>query len=94
MHLIVCTVVAFLQMDRTLDTPDEHLNELVDEIARLTGENYVAAMCRALEERRDRLVSRRADGRSRRVFRLRLEAEIPEELWDRESLTRIDESAR
>lgn len=46
-----------LQMARTLTTPDERLNELVDEIARLTGENYVMAMCRALEERRERLLA-------------------------------------
>jgi hypothetical protein len=81
-------------MDRTLETPDERLNELVAEIARLTGENYVAAMCRALEERLDRLVSRRSDDRSGRVVRLWLEAEVPEEMLDRRSLTRIDESGR
>jgi hypothetical protein len=69
-------------MDRTLETPDERLNELVDEVARLTGENYVTAMCRALEERRDRLASPRTGGRSGRVIRLQLEAEVPEELLD------------
>lgn len=68
-------------MERTTNTPDERLNELVTEIAELTGENYVLAMCRALEERRDRLVARRggrraADG----LVRITLEAEIPEEM--------------
>jgi hypothetical protein len=61
-------------MSRTLETPDERLNDLVDEVADLTGEDYVTAMCQALEERRDRLVARR----SARVIRLSLE--IPEEL--------------
>jgi hypothetical protein len=68
-------------MDRTTNTPDERLNELVTEIAELTGENYVQAMCRALEERRDRIVVRGGgrgvvDG----VVRITLEAEIPEEM--------------
>jgi len=63
-------------------TPDERLNELVTEIAELTGENYVEAMCRALEERRDRLVPRGAGRRSGGVVRVTLEAEIPEEMLD------------
>jgi hypothetical protein len=68
-------------MDRTTNTPDERLNELVTEIAELTGENYVLAMCRALEERRDRLVLRGTDRRSvDGVVRITLEAEIPEEM--------------
>jgi hypothetical protein len=68
------------RMDQTVDTPDERLNALVEEVARLTGENYVTAMCQALEERRDRLLSRQSDARSPRIVRLQLEAEIPEEL--------------
>jgi hypothetical protein len=68
-------------MDRTTNTPDERLNELVTEIAELTGENYVLAMCRALEERRDRLVLRAVDRRPvDGVVRITLEAEIPEEM--------------
>jgi hypothetical protein len=68
-------------MDRTTNTPDERLNELVTEIAELTGENYVLAMCRALEERRDRLVPRGTDRRAvDGVVRITLEAEIPEEM--------------
>lgn len=68
-------------MDRTTNTPDERLNELVTEIADLTGENYVLAMCRALEERRDRLLSRRSARRGGDgVVRVTLEAEIPEEM--------------
>jgi hypothetical protein len=51
------------------ETTDERLNDLVDELATLTGEDYVTAMCQALEERRDRLVCRR----SGRVLRLSLE---------------------
>jgi hypothetical protein len=68
-------------MDRTTNTPDERLNELVTELAELTGENYVQAMCRALEERRDRLVLRRTRRRpAGGVVRVTLEAEIPEEM--------------
>jgi hypothetical protein len=66
-------------MERMPTAPDERLNELVEEISRLTGENYVTAMCRALEERRDRLVARREEERSPGVIRLQLEAEIPED---------------
>jgi len=66
-------------MERSPETLDETLNELVDEIVRLTGENYVVAMCQALRERRDRLVS----GPSAQAVRVRLEAEIPAELLDR-----------
>jgi hypothetical protein len=65
-------------MDRTPDTHDERLNQLVTEVARLTGENYVAAMCQALEERLERLVTRGSDGRPGGVLRLSLE--IPEEM--------------
>jgi hypothetical protein len=65
-------------MDRALETPDERLNVLVDEIARLTGENYVTAMCQALEERLERLVSRSSTTPPGPVLRLSLE--IPEEL--------------
>lgn len=68
-------------MDRTTNTLDERLNELVTEIAELTGENYVMAMCRALEERRDRLVLRGTGRRAAEgVVRITLEAEIPEEM--------------
>jgi hypothetical protein len=28
-------------MDRTVDTPDERLNDLIDKVARLTGENVI-----------------------------------------------------
>jgi hypothetical protein len=66
-------------MDRTLQTPDERLNDLVTEIAELTGEDYVTAMCQALEERRDRLVSGQRRGASR-VIRLTVEADIADEL--------------
>jgi hypothetical protein len=76
-------------MNRTVQSTDERLNALVTEVAELTGENYVTAMCQALEERRDRLVGRPEPGQSVRVVRLRLDAEIPVE-----SLTRIDESGR
>lgn len=76
-------------MNRTVQSTDERLNDLVTEVAELTGENYVTAMCQALEERRDRLVARRDPGQSVRVVRLQLDAEIPVE-----SLTRIDESGR
>jgi hypothetical protein len=69
-------------MDRTVQTADERLNDLVTEVARLTGENYVTAMCQALEERRDRLISDCRDRRSSRALRLRLEVEIPEELLE------------
>jgi hypothetical protein len=75
---IVCIVINRLQMDRTLDTLDERLNQLVTEVARLTGENYVTAMCQALEERLARLVSRGSDARPGPVLRLSLE--IPEEM--------------
>jgi hypothetical protein len=51
------------------ETTDERLNQLIEEIANLTGEDYVTAMCQALEERRDRLVARR----SGRVLRFSLE---------------------
>jgi hypothetical protein len=70
-------------MNGSVETPDERLNELVDAVARLTGESYVTAMCRALEERRDRLVTRRSGERPGRVLRLSLE--IPEELLGREA---------
>jgi hypothetical protein len=70
-------------MRRTAGTPDERLNELVDEVARLTGENYVTAMCQALEEKLERLVSRGSTTRSGPVLRLSLE--IPEELLRREA---------
>lgn len=73
----VCTVIYRLQMARTLVTPDERLNELVDEIARLTGENYVVAMCRALEERRERLLAARGDPDSGRALRIILEIRGP-----------------
>jgi hypothetical protein len=65
-------------MRNAAETTDERLNRLVDEIADLTGEDYVTAMCQALEERRDRLVGRR----SGRVVRVSLE------------LTREDASTR
>jgi hypothetical protein len=70
-------VIYRLQMARTLTTPDERLNELVDEIARLTGENYVVAMCRALEERRERLVAAKADADPDPVLRVTLEIREP-----------------
>ena len=84
-------------MSANSETPDEQLNELVDEVARLTGESYVTAMCRALEERRDRLVIRRTDGRSAsaeppgRVVRLSLE--IPEEMLGQESASTREHGA-
>lgn len=70
-------------MNRTLQTPDERLNALLTEIVGLTGEDYVVAMCQALQERRDRLVAAGPDstaGDRARVIRLRLEADIPEDL--------------
>lgn len=68
-------------MQSSFDNPDERLNALVTEISDLTGENYVLAMCRALEERRDRLVARRRHrGQGDGVVRVTLEAEIPEEM--------------
>jgi hypothetical protein len=70
-------------MNRTLPTPDERLNDLVTEIAELTGEDYVTAMCRALEERRDRLIQRRPDGTSPRVIRITVEADIADDLLRR-----------
>lgn len=83
-------------MDRTPATPDERLNQLVDEIARLTGEDYVTTMCRALEERRERLVAGDRSGRPVRLLRLSLEAEIPEDadIEVRKSLTNIDDPGR
>jgi hypothetical protein len=78
-------------MNHPPETPDERLNELVDEVTRLTGENYVTAMCRALEERRDRLVVRRSDERPGRVLRLSLE--IPEEMLGREGALTRDRGA-
>jgi hypothetical protein len=69
-------------MSSPMKTPDERLNELVDEVARLTGEDYVTAMSRALEERRDRLVTPRTERPVGRV--LRLSVEIPEEMLGRE----------
>ena len=66
-------------MDRTPQTPDERFNQLADELARLTGQDYVTAMSQAMEEMRDRLVAGRGGG-APRVIRLRLEADIPEDL--------------
>jgi hypothetical protein len=77
-RVIVCIVIYRLQMNRTPDTLDERLNHLVTEVAELTGENYVTAMCQALEERRERLVSRQGAGGPGPVFRLSLG--IPEEM--------------
>jgi hypothetical protein len=74
-------------MNSPMKTPDERLNELVDEVARLTGEDFVTAMSQALEERRDRLVSR-APGRV-----LRLSLEIPEEMLRREAAATRDRGA-
>lgn len=65
-------------MNRTLQTPEERFNELVDELARLTGQDYVTAMSQAMEEMRDRLLARR-DGAAPRVIRLRVEADISED---------------
>lgn len=42
-------------MDRTLDTPDERVERLIAEIVHLTGEDKGTALCRALEERLERL---------------------------------------
>ncbi len=42
-------------MDRTFDTPDERVEELLVEMIRLTGEDKVTALCKALEERLERL---------------------------------------
>jgi hypothetical protein len=78
-------------MNGSVETPDERLNELVDEVARLTGESYVTAMCRALEERRDRLVTPRTDRPPGRV--LRLCVEIPEEMLGQEGALTRDRDA-
>ena len=67
-------------MQSGFDNPDERLNALVTEIAGLTGENYVVAMCRALEERRDRLVSRGTGRPVGGTVRITLEAEILDEM--------------
>ncbi len=69
-------------MNRTLQATDERINTLVDELAKMTGQDYVAAMCQALEEMHERLVSGRGDG-APRVIRLRVEADIPEDLLHR-----------
>jgi hypothetical protein len=74
-------------MNLTVDTIDGRLNDLVDEVARLTGENYVIAMCRALEERRDRLVTPRTG----QILRLSLE--ISEEIPGREGAPTRDRGA-
>jgi hypothetical protein len=63
-------------MNRTAQETDERLNELVTEVADLTGENYVTAMCQAMEERRDRLVSKRREAAPDRVIRLTLEISL------------------
>ncbi|MCW2981937.1 MAG: hypothetical protein JWO14_3664 [Solirubrobacterales bacterium] len=68
-------------MNRTLQATDERINALVDELARMTGQDYVSAMCQALEEMHERLVSGRDGGP--RVIRLRVEADIPEDLLHR-----------
>ncbi len=68
-------------MNRTPRTPEERFNELADDLARLTGEDHVTAMSQAMEEMRDRLLAR---GAARpRVIRLRVEADIPEDLLHR-----------
>jgi hypothetical protein len=69
-------------MNRTLQTPEERFNELVDELSRLTGQDYVTAMSQAMEEMRDRLLAER-DGASLRVIRLRVEADISEDMLHR-----------
>jgi hypothetical protein len=68
-------------MRRAAETPDERLNDLVVEVTDLTGEDYVTAICRSLEERRDRLVSPAGPGHAGPPARvIRLSLEIPEEL--------------
>lgn len=42
-------------MDRTPDTRDERVAELIAEMVELTGEDKATALCRSLEERLDRL---------------------------------------
>ena len=69
-------------MNRTLQTTDERINTLVDELARMTGQDYVTTMCQALEELHERLVPRRGEGAAR-VIRLRVEADISEDLVHR-----------
>jgi hypothetical protein len=69
-------------MNRTLQTPEERFNELADELARLTGQDHVTAMSQAMEEMRDRLLTQ-GNAASPRVIRLRVEADIPEDLLRR-----------
>ncbi|HWH20099.1 MAG TPA: hypothetical protein VN671_06170 [Solirubrobacterales bacterium] len=69
-------------MNRTLQTPEERFNELADELARLTGQDYVTAMSQAMEEMRDRLLAQ-GDAAAPRVIRLRVEADIPVDLLHR-----------
>jgi hypothetical protein len=75
-------------MSETAETIDERLNELVDEVAGLTGESYVTAMCRALEERRDRLTVGRSGSRESTGRVLRLSLEIPEEMLGESAASR------
>ena len=42
-------------MDRTLDTPEQRIDELLAEVVRLTGEDKVMALCTALEQRLEQL---------------------------------------
>ncbi|HEY0280755.1 MAG TPA: hypothetical protein VGC32_21025 [Solirubrobacterales bacterium] len=69
-------------MDRTPQTPEERFNELADELARLTGQDHVTAMSQAMEEMRDRLITQ-GNAASARIIRLRVEADIPEDLLHR-----------
>jgi hypothetical protein len=69
-------------MNRTLQATDERINTLVDELARMTGQDYVTAMCQALEEMHERLTSvpRRAAPWS---FRVVIEFKLPAVLLHR-----------
>jgi hypothetical protein len=46
-------------MRGTTETLDERMNELIDELTGITGETPVAAICEALEQRRDHLIAPR-----------------------------------
>jgi ribosomal 50S subunit-associated protein YjgA (DUF615 family) len=69
-------------MERTPQTTEQRFNELADELVQLTGKDHVTAMSQAMEEMRDRLVAQ-GDAARPRVIRLRVEADIPEDLLHR-----------
>jgi hypothetical protein len=69
-------------MNRTLQTTDERINFLLVELAKLTDQDYGTVMCQALEGMHERLVPG-DEQNAPRVIRLRVEADIPEDLLHR-----------